>query len=79
MAGFTRSTIDLVVGAADRLQRRLDRSAAGVSHEHHQGNSEALRRKLHAGDAGGSHDVAGDADHEQIPQALIEDDLCGRP
>ena len=64
--------------AGHRLDRRIDRAAAGVAHDHHQARAEALGRELDAADLRRRDDVARDADDEQIAQALVEDDLGGR-
>src|SRR5688572_13439670 len=46
--------------------------------EHHdEPRAEPLRRELDAADLRGRHDVAGDADDEEVTEALVEDDLRG--
>jgi hypothetical protein len=46
-----------------------------MAEDDHESRSELLGGELDTADLRGGHDVAGDADHEQIPQPLIEDDL----
>ena len=46
---------------------------------HHQPGAEAFGRELDAADLGGRDDVAGDADHEQVAQALVKDDFGRHP
>ncbi len=41
----------------------------------HQRRTEPVRGKLDAADLRGGHDVAGNSDHEQIAETLVEDDL----
>ena len=59
------------------LERREDGAAARMPQHHDQPRVEALRRELHAADLRGGHDVAGDADHEQVAEPLVEHDLRG--
>jgi hypothetical protein len=50
-----------------------------VTQDHDQPCVELLRRELHAADLRWSDDVAGDADHEQVAEPLVEDELGGHP
>ena len=63
------------VGAPQLLQRGDDGAALRVAQHHDQAGAEAVGRELHAADLRGSHHVPGHADHEQVPQPLVEDDL----
>ncbi len=60
---------------AQFFQRGQDNSTIRVSQHHDESCAEPFRGELDAADLRGSHDVSGNTDHEQIPKALIEDDL----
>ena len=66
-------------GTAEFFQGREDGAAAGVAEDHHELGAESLGRELDAADLGGGHDVAGHPDHEEVAEALVEDDLGGHP
>ena len=57
------------------LERRQDRAALRVAEHDHEPRAEPLGGELDAADLRRRDDVAGDADHEQVAQALVEDDL----
>ena len=59
------------------LERREDRAALRVPEHHDEPRAEALGGELDAADLRRRDDVAGDADHEQVAEALVEDDLGG--
>ena len=61
------------------LDRGDDGAALRVTHHDHQSGTVALRRELNAADLGRSDDVAGNSNHEQVTEALVEDDLGGDP
>ena len=61
------------------LQRGLHRAASRVAEHHHESGAEPLGGELDAADLRRSSDVSRHADDEQIPQPLVEDDLCRRP
>jgi hypothetical protein len=46
---------------------------------HHQSRAEPSRGELDAADLRRRDDVPGDTDHEQVAEALIEDDLGWHP
>jgi hypothetical protein len=50
-----------------------------VPEHHHESRSGPCRREFYAADLGWGDDVAGDADNEQVPQTLIENDLRRHP
>ena len=62
--------------ARQLLECRQNRAAARVAEHHDEARVEALRGKLHRAHLRRRHDVPGDADHEQVAQALVEHDLC---
>ena len=53
----------------------MDGAAVGVPEHDHQARAEGLGGELDAADLGGRDDVAGHADHEQVPEPLVEDEL----
>ena len=57
--------------------RSFDGAAAGVTQHDHQTRSKLLGGEFNAADLGRRDDVAGDANHEQIAEALVEDDFHG--
>jgi len=59
------------------LERRVDGAAAGMAEYHDEARAEGRCGELDAADLRGGDDIAGDADHEQIAEPLIEDDLRG--
>ena len=59
------------------VERREYGAAARVPEDHDEARAEALGGELDAADLRRRDDVAGHADHEQIAQTLIEDDLGG--
>src|ERR1700686_1201711 len=61
------------------LQRRVDGAALRVAQYHHQASAELFGGELDAADLGRSNDVTGDANDEEIAQALVEDDFDGHP
>ena len=66
----------LVLGRPLELfDRGLHRAALRVPEHDHQPRAEARRRELDAADLRGGDNVAGDADDEQIAEALVEDNL----
>ena len=58
------------------FQRGKNSSASRVTQHHNERCAEPFRGELHAADLRGSDDVSGNADDEEIPQALVEHDLC---
>ena len=61
------------------LQGRFNGAALRVAQHHHQAGAELFGGELDAADLGWGDDVAGDADDEQIAEALIEDDFDRYP
>ena len=57
------------------FQRRLDGAAVRMPEDDDQTRAELFGGKFDAADLRRRDDVAGDADHEQVPEPLIEDDL----
>jgi hypothetical protein len=47
-----------------------------VTQHHDQRCAKALGGKFHAADLRGGDDISGNADDEEITQALVENDLC---
>ncbi len=66
-------------GPLQLFESRPHGAALRVPQHHHQPGAEAGGGELDAAHPGGRHDVAGDANDEQIAQPLIEDDLGGHP
>jgi hypothetical protein len=64
----------------DGVQGGRDGPAAGVAEHDHQARAELRGRELDRPDHRRGHDVAGDADDEEIAEALVEQDLdrCAR-
>ncbi len=60
---------------AQLLDRRGDGAALGVAEHDDKAHVKALGGELHAADLRRRDDVAGDADDEQIPEALVEDEF----
>src|ERR1700681_473355 len=60
-------------------ERRPNGAALRMPQHAHQPGSESGNREFDAADLGRSHDVAGDANDEQITQSLIEYNLRGHP
>ena len=79
--GRTRSTIERRLRDCSSrrppqlLERGEDRAALRVAEHDDQPRAEALGGELDAADLRRRDDVAGDADDEQVAQALVEDDL----
>ena len=69
----------LLGGPRQLLERRLDGAALRVAEHHDETRPEPLGGELHAAHLRRRHDVAGDADDEEIAEALIEDDLRRHP
>ena len=65
--------------AAQLLQRCRDGTAAGMPQHHHQPGAKALGCELDTADLRGRDDIAGHADHEQVAQTLVKDDLGRHP
>ena len=61
------------------LERREDGAALRVAEHDDQPRAEPRGGELDAADLRRRDDVAGDADHEQVAEALVEDDLGGHP
>ena len=62
---------------AQLFDRRTDGPTLRVPQHDRQPGPEACGCELHTADLRRRHDIAGDANHEQIAQALIEHDLRG--
>ena len=60
------------------MRSTIARSAGLVSEHHHQPHLELFHRELDAADLRRRGDVAGDADHEQVAQALVEHEFGRR-
>ncbi len=70
----------MVIGRPSKLlQGCLNRPALSVAQYHDEPCSEPLRGKLDAADLRRSHDVAGNADDEQVTEALIKYVFYGYP
>ena len=65
------------LGPLQLLQGCLDGAAVRMPEDHHESRSELFGGELDAADLRRGDDVAGDADHEQIAEPLIEDDFHG--
>ncbi len=63
--------------AGQLLERRDDRAALRVAEHHDEPRAEPRGRELDAADLRRRDDVARDADHEQVAEALIEYELRG--
>ncbi len=61
------------------VERGLDRAATGMTEYDDEPRAESLRGEFDAAHLRGRDDVSGHADHEQIAQTLIENDLDGDP
>ena len=61
------------------LQGGQNSPALRVAQNHHEPSAEPCRGELDATDLRSSDDVSGNADNEQVAQALVEDDLCWHP
>src|SRR5690606_14641988 len=61
--------------ARELLNRGSYCAAAGMAEYDHEACSEALRGELDTADLRGSHDVAGDPNHEEIAQPLVENNF----
>ncbi len=61
------------------LHRRGYRPTAFMSLDHQQGHVEVGHRIFQAADAGGVQHQAGSPHHEEVTQALIENDLRRHP
>ncbi len=59
------------------LERRRDRAALRVAHDHDQAGAVARGRELDAPHLRGRHHVARDPNHEQVAKALVEHQLGG--
>jgi hypothetical protein len=62
---------------AQVFERGGQRAAAGVAENDDEARVESRRRELDAADLRGRDDVARDTDHEEVAEALVEDDLRG--
>jgi hypothetical protein len=60
-----------------RLERRMNSAALRVSEHHDEPRAEPLGREFHAADLRRRDYIPRDADHEQVPEALVENDLRG--
>ena len=70
----------MIIGRPSKLlQGCLNSPTLSVAQHHDKTCSEPLRGKLDAADLRRSHDVAGNADDEQVAEALIKDDFYGYP
>jgi hypothetical protein len=58
------------------LQGCQNRTALGMSQNHHQPRAEPRGGKLDATDLRRRDDVSGNADDKQVAKTLVEDDLC---
>jgi putative Ca2+/H+ antiporter (TMEM165/GDT1 family) len=66
----------LILGRSLKLlESGQDGATARVTEHDHEPGTETLRGELNAPDLRRRHDVARDADHEEIPEPLVEDDL----
>jgi len=59
----------------DAGESGLDGAAQRVAEHDHERRLGALDRELDAADLGRCHDGAGDADHEEVARALVEEHL----
>src|SRR5690606_7905881 len=70
----------LTLGRALQLLQGGEHGAtAGVAEDDHQAGAVLCRGKLYATDLRRRDDVAGDANHEEVAQPLVENDLRGDP
>src|SRR5690606_15104906 len=65
------------LGALQFVDCGPDRSAVRMAHDHDEARPGDFGGVLDAADLRGGDDVPGDADHEEIPESLIEHDLGG--